>query len=165
MLDLVLVSEENGIEDLKVGEPFSTSDHQILRWNFIACRSRENVERKEGVGTYDYFKADYDKMREEAQTKNWSDIMEGSNVDAMNSRFILAMEDLRDKYVTLKKNNKKIGKCKWVNRAVVKSRRAKIKAWNKYQLDKTDKNLNRYKQKLKISRDRVRKAKEALKGS
>ena len=162
MLDLVLVSEENGIEDLKVGEPFSTSDHQILRWNFIACRSRENVERKEGVGTYDYFKADYDKMREEAQTKNWSDIMEGSNVDAMNSRFILAMEDLRDKYVTLKKNNKKIGKCKWVNRAVVKSRRAKIKAWNKYQLDKTDKNLNRYKQKLKISRDRVRKAKRSF---
>ena len=88
--------------------------------------------------------------------------MEGSNVDAMNSRFILAMEDLRDKYVTLKKNNKKIGKCKWVNRAVVKSRRAKIKAWNKYQLDKTDKNLNRYKQKLKISRDRVRKAKRSF---
>ena len=162
MLDLVFASEENSIEDLKVGEPFSTSDHQILRWNFVACRSRENVERAEGIGRYDYFKADYDRMREEARTRNWSDIIEGRDVDAMNSKFILAIEDLRDKYVILKKNNKKIGKCKWVSRAVVKSRRAKIKAWNKYQQDKTEKNLDRYKQKLKISRDRVRWAKRSF---
>ena len=103
MLDLVFASEENSIEDLKVGEPFSTSDHQILRWNFVACRSRENVERAEGIGRYDYFKADYDRMREEARTRNWSDIIEGRDVDAMNSKFILAIEDLRDKYMLYKK--------------------------------------------------------------
>src|SRR5271163_986838 len=68
------------------------------------------------------------------------------------------MEGLREKCVPLR-GKKKLGKCKWVSKAVVKSRRAKIKAWNKYQKDKTDNNLKKYRTKLKNSREQVRWAK------
>ena len=98
-------------------------------------------------------------MREEAQNIKWVDVLEGSNVDVIHSKFTIAIDELRDKFVLLKKNKRKIGKCKWVTRAVVKARRAKIKAWDKYQMEKTEEHWNSYKQKLKISRDRVRWAK------
>ena len=159
MLDLIFTSEENSIEDLNVGEPFASSDHQIIRWNYVACRSKDSLGSKKEEGTYDYFKADYDTMREEAQNIKWVDILEGSNVDVIHSKFTIAIDKLRDKFVLLKKNKRKIGKCKWVTRAVVKARRAKIKAWDKYQMEKTEEHWNSYKQKLKISRDRVRWAK------
>jgi ribonuclease P/MRP protein subunit RPP40 len=64
---------------------------------------------------------------------------------------------LRDKYVPYRKI--KIGKCKWVNRAVSKSSRGKSKAWKKYQNQKTRENLDKYKIKLKKSRDAIRTAK------
>ena len=38
ILDLVFTSEENRIENLSVSEHFGTSDHQIIRWNILACK-------------------------------------------------------------------------------------------------------------------------------
>ena len=46
ILDLVLTSEENMIENVTVGEPFGSSDHQIIRFNFIACKEGSKVEIK-----------------------------------------------------------------------------------------------------------------------
>ena len=37
ILDLVFTSDENMIEKLCVGEHLGTSDHQIIRWNMLAC--------------------------------------------------------------------------------------------------------------------------------
>ena len=50
-LDLILCSEEI-IHGLEVGEPFETSDHQIIRFQ-VKCSwvSKRNIK-------YDYFKAD-----------------------------------------------------------------------------------------------------------
>ena len=89
-------------------------------------------------------------MREEARQITWEDIVKGIDVATDYSNFKLAMDGLRDKYVPLR-SKKTIGKWKWVSRAVTKSRRAKIKAWDKYQNEKTQKNLERYKRKLKNS--------------
>ena len=38
VLDLILTTEENMVENLAVGEPSGTSDHQIIRCDFVACK-------------------------------------------------------------------------------------------------------------------------------
>jgi len=63
ILDLILTSEENMIENVTVGEPFGSSDHQIIRFDFITCKEGSKVEIK----MHDYFKADYEQMREESK--------------------------------------------------------------------------------------------------
>ena len=144
VLDLVFTSEENMVEDLIVGEPFVSSDHQIIRWNFIACK--ENDDPSTEKIRLDYFRADYDKLRAEAKIRKWDNIISGSNVQLDWSRFKETLEDLRDKGIPLKKH--KNGKCKWVNRAVIKSRRAKNKAWIKYKKTNLPEDLCNYKKKL-----------------
>ena len=42
------------IENIRVGEPFGTSDHQIIRWNFLANKDFKNSESKK----LNYFKGD-----------------------------------------------------------------------------------------------------------
>ena len=155
VLDLVFISEENMIENLMVGEPFGTSDHQIIRWTFVA--SKEIITNETVIKTYDYFKGDYDKIREEIKTFNWDMIVGGKNVeeDWCNVKELLI--NMREKWVPIKKN--KNAKCKWVTKAVVRSRRAKIRAWKKFQDHSTEKNLLRYKSKLTNARKACRSAK------
>lgn len=126
ILDLILTSEENMIENVTVGEPFGSSDHQIIRFDFITCKEGSKVEIK----MHDYFKADYEQMREESKKINWEGIVMGVDVEVDWNCFKLEIAKLRDKYVPYKKNRN--SKCKWVNKSVIKSRRAKNKAWVKY---------------------------------
>ena len=35
ILDLVITSDENMIENVSVGEHFNTSDHQVVRWGLL----------------------------------------------------------------------------------------------------------------------------------
>ena len=61
ILDLVFTSEEHMIEELDVGEPFGTSDHQIIRCKLIVSKSHEIIDSKPVLN---YFKADYSAIRE-----------------------------------------------------------------------------------------------------
>ena len=64
---------------------------------------------------------------------------------------------MREKWVLLRKNRN--GKCKWVTKAVLKTRRAKLRAWEKFQDHNTQKNVLRYKSKLANERNACRSAK------
>jgi hypothetical protein len=146
ILDLVLTSEENMVENLTVGEPFSTSDHQIIRWDFTACKGAQS---KKGVAekNYDYFKADYDKMRDDYKGMNWSRSVYNGSIELAWNDFRNSMETLRDKWVPEKRS--KNVKSKWVNKIVIRCRRAKEKSWCKYQMQKTEENYEEYKIKLR----------------
>ena len=126
ILDLVLTSEENMIDNVTVGEPFGSSDHQIIRFDLIACKEGSQVETK----MHDYFKADYEQMREDSKMINWEGIISGVDVEMDWNSLKLEIAKLRDKYVPYRKNRN--NRCKWVNKSVIKSRRAKNKAWVKY---------------------------------
>jgi ribonuclease P/MRP protein subunit RPP40 len=155
VLDLVFTSEENMIENLTVGEPLGTSDHQIIRWGFVSIK--DNLNSNVHIKSHDYFKADYDGMREEINTTDVGELIMGISVEQDWDRFKLNIENLRDKWVPLRRN--KVGKCKWVNKAVTRRRRAKNKAWGKYQNEKTPENLENYKNKLNKSNSTNRSAK------
>lgn len=151
ILDLILTSEENMIDNVTVGEPFGSSDHQIIRFDFIACKESSTAETK----THDYFKADYEQMREDSKIINWEGKGMGVDVEVDWNCFKLEIAKLRDKYVPYKQNRN--NKCRWVNKSVIKSRRAKNKAWVKYtdsgrRPDMYDKYLLKLKKCSKINR-------------
>jgi hypothetical protein len=155
ILDLVFVSEENMVENLTVGELFDSSDHNIIRWNFVAGKERNlKVDRRKFLN---YFKADYVRIREEAALIDWSKIVEGNDSNLDSIRFKNVLIDIRDRLVPIRKQH--ANKCKWVNKSVTKCRRAKYNAWVEYRDDKTEVNSKNYKNKLKISQGVIKRAK------
>ena len=161
ILDLILTSEENMIDNVTVGEPFGSSDHQIIRFDFIACKESSSVEAK----MLDYFKADYEQMREDCKQINWDCKVMGVDVEVDWNCFKLEVANLREQYVPYKKNRN--NKCKWVNKTVIKCRRAKNKAWVKYtdsgrRPDMYDKYLLKLKKCAKINKAAKRKFEQNL---
>jgi ribonuclease P/MRP protein subunit RPP40 len=84
-----------------------------------------------------------------AKKIDWIEIMQKESIELAWKGFRKSMETLRDKHVPIQRN--KNVKCKWVNKDVVKSRRAKIKAWTRFKCQQTDENCANYKNKLRIA--------------
>ena len=146
ILDLVLVTEETMIENLRVGEPFGTSDHQIIRWDFLINEEINKMKNE----TLNYFKADYDAMREEVEKRGWEGLVKGLDVELDWNNLKVELIELRNKFIPVQKS--KGGKSKWVTKMVIRRRRAKIKAWNKYvNSGKAAEMHEKYKAKLKIA--------------
>ena len=144
-LDLVLCSDPSLIDNVSVEEPFETSDHQIVTFN-IAIKERVCKHNKQ---FYNYFKADYETMRQYARSKNWDSLI-GISADEI---WLILQEDLveiRNKFVPSGKP--KINKCKWATRRVKKLRLDKKRAWLKYVNSGKDNKLYEiYKEKLRKS--------------
>ena len=78
ILDLVMSNEEGLVENLTVGEPFGTSDHYVIKWNMVIKKIRnKNCNRV----IFDYFNVDYAQLKEVSQEFDWSEIINGCNVE------------------------------------------------------------------------------------
>ena len=153
-LDLVLCSEEI-IQDLVVGEPFETSDHQMIRFN-VKCKWENKRENK-----YDYFKANYDVIREYANGKNlfMSPCDDNANnVGELWNNISTGLHKIRNSFIKLKAKNR--DRSKWSTRKVKSRRLAKKAAWNEYiKYGKDEALYKAYKKKLNKSTAENRKAK------
>ena len=72
----------------------------------LACK----VIQKQ-IKSYNYNKGDYDKIRDEANSINWNEIVTGNNVESDWSRLKLFFERMQDKFIPLKtpRSNKTSG--------------------------------------------------------
>jgi ribonucleases P/MRP protein subunit RPP40 len=127
-LDLVLSSDSNLIENVRVGEPFETSDHQIIRFNLVGNKVLDRVIKK----SFNYFKADYNKIRGHARAMNWDTNLSLTNLEDSWAKLKGDLIEIRNKFVPVNKPIRCMPKCKWVTRKVTKLRKAKKKAWNNY---------------------------------
>lgn len=153
-LDLVLCSDPSLVEDIVVGEPFETSDHQMITFSLVINEfSRTNTKH-----FYNYFKADYDEIRKYAGAKLWGEDVSGITPDEFWTKLQRDLIELRNKFVPLKKP--KLSKCKWATRKVKRLREAKKQAWLKYiRSGKDSKLYESYKEKLRKSVQENNKAK------
>lgn len=125
-LDLILCTDETTVEDLKVGEPFETSDHSIIRFNFVSRPIKcERVDNK-----FNFFKADYNQIRDFVKSRNWDRLTSLTSVEEQWAEIKKELVLIRDKFIPKYRRCK--ARCKWVNKNVTKCRRAKKKAWKKY---------------------------------
>ena len=125
-LDLILSSDHSFLENLTVGEPFGSSDHQVVRFNLVVAKEAMH----EKLPLFNYFKADYYDIRNYVNS-NTLDVID-QNVCVQNNWLVLKnkLNFIRDMFVPkLAPSNRK---CKWVTRKVVRCRKAKKKAWNNY---------------------------------
>jgi hypothetical protein len=65
------------VQNLNVGEPFETSDHQQIRWKLIS--NRDKVEKN--LANFNYFKANYEEVRAFIKTKTWDSSLVGADVE------------------------------------------------------------------------------------
>ena len=103
ILDLVLTSEENIIENLSAGERFGSSDHQIIRWNMVGSRNILNP-----INNFNYSKGDYNSMRREAGLINWNELIIGNDFEADWSRLKIFFEKMKILFVPLKNSKIKL---------------------------------------------------------
>ena len=163
ILDLVMTSEENIIENVTVGEHFHSSDHQIIRWEIVLqdCKSRETPRK-----SYNYFKADYNKVRSKIIKMELLSKVKGVGVDESWKIFKKYMEEVIQEMIPIKRNLNK--KKPWMTRNVLKMRRAKIKAWRKFQTLRstaTNEKEEYYDQKLQRLHEKYVKLRNETKGT
>src|SRR5215469_1947322 len=137
ILDLVMTSNEDLIDNLRVEESFSTSDHGIIRFNVNVGSIYEDNVRKQ----FNYFKGKYDAMREDIREIDWQVRFNNLSVEEMWKEFKEVLYKLREESIPVMKRRNT--KQKWVTKEVTKCRRAKEKSWKKY--IKSGKNADEYK--------------------
>ena len=75
VLDLVLTSEPTMVEGLKINNPVSNSDHNLLTWNFN--RESQIVIRKDT----EYSKGNYEKIETLLTDINWCEEYRSRDVE------------------------------------------------------------------------------------
>ena len=103
ILDLVFTSEEHVIEELDVGEPFGTSDHQIIRCKLIVSKSREIPDLKPVLN---YFKADYNVIRENLKADDLIGKIREKNIEETWNTIKSKIEEIKDKFIPVSKNRR-----------------------------------------------------------
>jgi len=128
ILDLVLTSRSDILDEVEVLGQFGTSDHKMLSWHVTASTSR--IGRNSEVP--DYRRADFDGMRQELRDMSWSQLGEGSVEDGW-SNFKDSLLQLERKYVP----NKKLGgsgrhKAVWLTHKALRFIKRRRKVYAKY---------------------------------
>ena len=143
ILDLVFTSEEHMIEEVDVGEPFGTSDHQIIRCKLIVTKGNEVPDSKPLLN---YFKADYNAIREKLKADDLFGEIREKNIEEFWNFLKSKIEEIKDKFIPVRQKSK--GKCPWSTRETTKCRRAKVKAWTKFCKLRSEEAYHKYKSKL-----------------
>ena len=115
------------IEELNVGEPFGTSDHQIIRCKLVVLKCNEIPDSKPLLN---YFKADYNAIREKLKADYLFGKIREKNIEEYWSFLKNEIEEIKVEFIPLRQKSR--GKCSWSTRETTKCRRAKVKAWTKF---------------------------------
>ena len=68
ILDLILSTQKELIDNVRAIEPLGTSDHSQIQFNFLRVKT---VNKGTKQKRRDFQKGDYDRMRQYAQNKKW----------------------------------------------------------------------------------------------
>lgn len=130
ILDLVLCSEPDLVENLEVGCPVANSDHKVLE--FLLSWGGPEIDQR--WKNFKYHKGNYDKIRSCIIGENWEDKLRTSSVERGWELFKERLCGLRDKWVPRAeggetKNNR--GTPKWMNGKIRKGIEKREQAWKR----------------------------------
>ena len=127
VLDLVLTSSPEMIDEVLVNENLGNSDHNSLSWNLNYSVERKivkNYRRKFHCGNYE-------DMRKWFKGINWLDMFESLDVENRWKLFRGAVDTAVKMFVPVE-TNKQRKFPKWMNRKAKRARNVKIKLYRKY---------------------------------
>ena len=142
LLDLIICSHPDALENVKVAEAFGKSDH---------CRIQFDVKNScepssEGTYKYNFHKMNEDIFVEEMNRIDWFDIF-SDNIEEGYTKFI----DITSKAIkksTPLMNNYMNNVAPWSNRIISKLAKKKREKWDRYKYSRTRADYVRYKDAL-----------------
>ena len=136
-LDWVLCDEEDMIEEVSIHPPVQSSDHTVIKFQInISYSEPENIAR------YQYYKGNYENMRDEIRNENWEEILQNKDVQQAWGLFQDKISGLIERNIP-KKNFRNNHKPPWSSREIQSAIKDKRKAWDQY---KRSKKLNSQKE-------------------
>ena len=152
LLDLVITSNPDMVDEVEVVEHLGKSDHCILKWETTFLTMTEPVKP-----TRDYRNANYKDMKDDLQKVDWDKEFETCNTDQAWSKLKGTLHDLISDHVPLKQPKKK--KTMWLTRRALRAVRRKRRAWKRYKHSKTPANGRHYNKCVHDAKKEVDKAK------
>ena len=153
LLDLVMTSNPNMVDEVEVMAHLGHSDHCMVQWEM-----NYHVELEQPLPTRDFKNAKYDKMKDELNQVSWSEEIGSCQTEEAWMKFKDKLQHQITANVPMKQQAKK-KKTLWITKKAQRSVRRKQRAWRKYQKQKTTKNLEFYQKCQKEAKQDVRQAK------
>ena len=153
LLDLVITSYPNMVDEVDVIDHLGTSDHSMVQWEMIY-----RVELEQAKPKRDFRNANFDRMKDDINKVNWKEDLDDCSTEEAWKLFKEKFQHQIRKNVPMKHQTKR-RKTLWVTKKVQRMIRRKQRAFRKYQNQKTSKNFDHYKKCQKETKQEIRKAK------
>ena len=140
ILDLILTTEPDMIEDVIVCCPIANSDHNVLIWE---VNYKMQMPKKYCV-KYNYHKGNYKQINEQLTKVNWSELFSCKSVNEKWDSMRDILIKYRDEFVPVcKESAKKYPP--WMKMTIRKEIKCRNRAWQKLRCTPNHQNLEKYK--------------------
>lgn len=102
VLDLILVNDKNRVSKIIFDNPLGSSDHCVLKFDYRCYIDYESIISEK----YNYFKGDYDKLRNELDS-DWQKLLNGKCTEDMIDIFMERLLKSTDTCIPKSKRGKK----------------------------------------------------------
>ena len=153
ILDLVLCNDRLAIFDLKVTQPFSTSDHDSIIFKLRSSSDSHN-HIQNGRRKYNFKLADWDNLAADLSQVDWENLFNCS-IDQCWSKFYVLIFQLLDKHVPLCRTYNNKNNIKQYPYAIKKLLNAKAHRWRILRMNKNESNKKKYLRAAAESRDAI----------
>ena len=141
VLDLVMASNANFIENLTVREPLGNSDHNMISFNIkIRCDGSPS-----NIKIPNFKKANFNEMRQSVRSVSWDSILNGKDVNSQWETFKTIILNAQEKFVPLKaKRDVQQNKPKWYNGYIAQLINNRNIAHKEYKQSNSNLSLNKF---------------------
>ena len=154
VLDIVLSSQKELVDNFVIQEPLGSSDHNQLHFNIKIKSDKKNVKQCRR----DFRKGNYKEIRNSLAHIDWNDKMKNKTATECWNIFRGEIDSAIDSYVPIKKQGKR-SKKKHLSKEAFRKIRYKQNMWRVYKRTGKDKDYEVYKEALNAATNEVRKYK------
>jgi len=155
-LDLILTNAPHLVDPPILDPPLGKSDHLTIRFSINISPNANSHRAKIPL----YSKGDYDKLRHDLNSVNWTATLEGS-IDEAWTKISSAIKQIVAKHVPVASPSSHTKRPKWMTAELLRLINKRNKAWHHYRLDRTQRNYQEYKTLRNTTTTKVRGAKRS----
>ena len=131
LLDLILTSEDNVIEDLKIIEPLGNSDHNTIMCKYLCSNLMYESSDSTKLNQIDFKHANYVNINKILSVVDWDNEFEGKDIDGQWRSFCDIVLNACEGNAPLKRSKHKM-QPKWFNAEAKRSQERKYAMWERY---------------------------------
>ena len=148
VLDIVLSSQKEFVDNVVIQEPLGSSDHNQLHFNINIKSDKTKVKQCRR----DFRRGNYEEIRKSLALIDWNDKMNNKTATECWSILRGELDSAIDIYVPMKKQGKR-SKKKHLSKEAFRKIRYKQNMWRVYKHTGTDKDYDAYKEALNAATD------------